>query len=36
MPRKSQFTDEQILRAPREIDKGVKTTDMCRRLGITE
>ena len=36
MPRKSQFTDEQIIRALREIDNGAKTTDVCRRLGITE
>ncbi len=36
MPRKSQFTDEQIIRALREIDNGAKTSDVCRRLGITE
>ena len=36
MPRKSQFTDEQIIRALREVDKGAKPADVCRRLGVTE
>jgi putative transposase len=36
MPRKSQFTDEQIIRALREIDNGAKATDVGRRLGVTE
>jgi putative transposase len=35
MPRKSQFTDEQIIRALREVDAGAKSADVCRRLGIT-
>ena len=36
MPRKSQFTDEQIIRALREVDNGAKPADVCRRLGVTE
>lgn len=36
MPRKSKFTDEQIIRAVREVEGGEKATLVCRRLGITE
>ena len=36
MPRKSKFTDEQIVRALNEIDGGAKQSDVARRLGITE
>ncbi len=36
MPRKSQFTDEQIIRAIREVDGGSKLPDVARRLGVTE
>jgi len=36
MPRKSQFTDEQIIRAIREADGGAKVPDIARRLGVTE
>jgi hypothetical protein len=35
MPRKSQFTDEQIIRALKEVDAGAKAADVCRRLGVT-
>src|SRR4029077_9493034 len=36
MPRKSQFTEEQIIRALREVDAGTKPAEVCRRLGVTE
>jgi len=36
MPRKSQFTDEQIIRALRQVDAGAKPSDVGRRLGVTE
>jgi putative transposase len=36
MPRKSQFTDEQIIRAVREVEGGEKASTVCRKLGITE
>jgi putative transposase len=36
MGRKSQFTDEQIIKALREVDAGAKAADVCRKLGITE
>lgn len=36
MGRKSKYTEEQIIRALKEVDAGAKATDVCRRLGITE
>ena len=36
MPRKSQFTEEQIIRALREVDAGAKAPEVCRRLGVSE
>lgn len=36
MPRTSQFTDEQIIRALREVDQGAKPADVYRRVGVTE
>ena len=35
MARKSKFTDEQIIRALREVDAGAKATDVTRRLGVS-
>jgi putative transposase len=36
MPRKSKFTDEQIIRAVRECDAGATQGDVARRLGVTQ
>lgn len=36
MPRKSQFSDEQIIRAVREVESGTRQSDVARRLGVTE
>jgi putative transposase len=36
MPRKSSFTEEQIIRALKEVDAGAKPTEVCRRLGVSE
>ena len=36
MPRKSQFTEEQIIRALKEVEAGVTGTEVCRRLGVSE
>lgn len=36
MPRKSKFTDEQIIRALREIDGGARQADVARRLGVND
>jgi len=36
MGRKSQFTEEQIIRALQEVDAGAKPAEVCRRLGVTE
>jgi putative transposase len=35
MPKKSQFTEEQIIRALKEVDAGAKIEEVCRRLGVT-
>ena len=36
MPKKSQFTEEQIIRALKEVDAGAKVDEVCRRLGVTQ
>lgn len=36
MPRKSQFNEEQIIRALKEVDAGARATDICRKLGVSE
>ena len=36
MPRKSTFTDEQIIRAVREVENGASQTDVARRLGVNQ
>jgi len=33
--RRSRFSDEQIIAAIKEVEAGVATADLCRRLGIT-
>lgn len=34
--KKSKFSEEQIIGALREADAGVKVTEVCRRLGISD
>jgi putative transposase len=34
--RKSRFTEEQIIAALQEHERGAKIADLCRKLGITE
>lgn len=36
MPRKSTFTDEQIIRAVREVENGATQETVARRLGVTQ
>ena len=36
MGRPSGFTEEQIIRALKEVDAGAKVGDVCRRIGVTE
>lgn len=34
--RKSKFTEEQIIRALKEVDAGAKVQEMIRRMGVSE
>ena len=34
--RKSKYTEEQIIRALREVDAGAKVQDVIRRMGVSE
>ena len=36
MGRPSGFTEEQIIRALKEVDAGAKVGDVCRRMGVTD
>ena len=36
VPKKSKYTEEQIIHALREVDAGAKVQDIVRRLGVTE
>lgn len=35
MPRKSKFTEEQIIRALKEQESGAKAEDVARKMGVT-
>jgi putative transposase len=35
MPRKSKFTEEQIIRALKEVDAGAKPVEVARRIGVS-
>ena len=34
--RKSRFSEEQIIRALKEVEGGAKPAEVCRKLGVTE
>jgi len=36
VPKKSKYTEEQIIHALREVDAGAKVQDIVRRLGVNE
>ena len=36
MSKKSRFTEEQIIRALKEVDAGAKVDEVCRKLGVTQ
>lgn len=35
MPKKSRYTEEQIIHALREVDAGAKVQEVARKLGVT-
>lgn len=35
MAKKGSFTEEQIIRALKEVDAGAQATEVCRRMGIS-
>jgi putative transposase len=34
--KQKRFTEEQIIKALKEVDSGAEVRDVCRRLGVTE
>jgi putative transposase len=36
VPKKSKYTEEQIIHALREVDAGARVQDIVRRLGVSE
>jgi putative transposase len=34
--KRKRFTEEQIIKALKEVDAGAQARDVCRRLGVTE
>ena len=36
MDKKSKFTDEQIVRAVREVEAGANQTEVARKMGVTQ
>jgi len=36
MSKKGRYTEEQIIRALKEVEAGAKTDEVCRRLGVTQ
>lgn len=34
--KKSRFTEEQIVHAPRQVEAGMPAAELCRKLGVSE